>query len=107
MGNVDKLLSYLSEESIRRISGIGRQALIAFDDEGGDGGGEQTGLRDVLQRANVHKMIWGSQKRGSLLCRLSNSQLPPYLPSGLWRGTLTTQHQKSPHTSRLVREFLR
>ena len=49
IGHVDELLSYLAKESICRISGVGRQVLIALDDEGGDCGGEQTSLRDGFQ----------------------------------------------------------
>jgi hypothetical protein len=48
MGDVDKLLRNLSKERIGRIAGIGRQILIAFDDEARDGGGEETGLEDVV-----------------------------------------------------------
>ena len=48
VGHVNELLSYLAEERIRCITGIGRQVLIAFDNERCDGGRKKTGLRDVL-----------------------------------------------------------
>ena len=41
-------MRYLGKERIGRIARIRREVLIALDDEGRDGGREQTSLQDVV-----------------------------------------------------------